>query len=466
VTGLISDYLGSGALAARPADPGVNPGSLAFYAAEDTDQLFRWDFAASAWAEVAAVIPEGPKGDKGDKGDPGADSTVPGPQGPQGEQGVPGPAGPPGGGSSGGSPSLIDKPKVRGGTTNWTDGWGFVLGFPAGTTAGDRAFLYGASTQSPVTPGGWTELARLGNLNGFIATKVLTQEDVTNGVYMDTGGRGWIRGQCVVMVGDSFTFNTPIVSYSNGGVQQFTLAVPEVVGSSDVIAVLSGHRGWGGDSFTPGDNIAASGGELSGVVGALTAPADGTNNITVNNSGAGATFAGAIVCRGKERFIEDAPNDGKAYVRRSGRWVPFRATAPRYRVLNNIPTTGGYFSIAELAFGTASGGLAPLTAYSSGDYTGEYPAANVIDGSATSNWISSASGGEGQWIGYSSADLLGDDPTTVTVRASRIGGEAARMSNNFSVQASTDSGITWTTLWDVSGFPPFADGEQRTFTRP
>jgi hypothetical protein len=52
VTGLISDYLGSGALAARPADPGVNPGSLAFYAAEDTDQVFRWDFAASAWAEV------------------------------------------------------------------------------------------------------------------------------------------------------------------------------------------------------------------------------------------------------------------------------------------------------------------------------------------------------------------------------------------------------------------------------
>lgn len=84
MTGLISDYLGAGPIDSRPANPGVAPGCLAFYSADDTGQVFRWNHAASAWAEMAAAPEPGPPGEKGDKGDQGE----PGPAGPQGEPGT------------------------------------------------------------------------------------------------------------------------------------------------------------------------------------------------------------------------------------------------------------------------------------------------------------------------------------------------------------------------------------------
>ena len=69
MTGLISDYLGAGTLAERPADPGVGPGCLALYAAEDTAQVFRWDSLAADWSEVGAAAAGG--GESGGGGDAG-----------------------------------------------------------------------------------------------------------------------------------------------------------------------------------------------------------------------------------------------------------------------------------------------------------------------------------------------------------------------------------------------------------
>lgn len=103
MTGLISDYLGAGPIASRPADPGVGPGCLALYSADDTGQMFRWNSAASAWDEIAVepdAGPQGPQGVKGDKGDPGE-------PGAKGDKGDPGPPGESSGGGGGGGTTPV-----------------------------------------------------------------------------------------------------------------------------------------------------------------------------------------------------------------------------------------------------------------------------------------------------------------------------------------------------------------------
>src|SRR4051812_4466090 len=49
-SGLVTEYLGAGLLAARPATPSVGPGVLALYYATDTPGMWAWN--GSAWTSV------------------------------------------------------------------------------------------------------------------------------------------------------------------------------------------------------------------------------------------------------------------------------------------------------------------------------------------------------------------------------------------------------------------------------
>ncbi len=63
VSTLITDYIGQGTAASRPASPNTSSGALPFYYETDTQQLYMWDTNASAWKQVslgAAGLPASP----------------------------------------------------------------------------------------------------------------------------------------------------------------------------------------------------------------------------------------------------------------------------------------------------------------------------------------------------------------------------------------------------------------------
>lgn len=53
MTGLITQYLGQGVAASRPATPSVATGGLAFYFATDTEVLSMYDANDAAWQNIA-----------------------------------------------------------------------------------------------------------------------------------------------------------------------------------------------------------------------------------------------------------------------------------------------------------------------------------------------------------------------------------------------------------------------------
>lgn len=61
MTGLITEYMGSGLFAARPATPAVSAGATALYYAEDTGVAYIWDNGANAWDTVGGGGGGGPE---------------------------------------------------------------------------------------------------------------------------------------------------------------------------------------------------------------------------------------------------------------------------------------------------------------------------------------------------------------------------------------------------------------------
>jgi hypothetical protein len=80
-TTLITDYLGRGVAAARPASVAIAANGLAFYEAVDTATLSMWD--GSTWTVIGATGPAGATGPTGPAGAAGATGPT-GPAGPSG----------------------------------------------------------------------------------------------------------------------------------------------------------------------------------------------------------------------------------------------------------------------------------------------------------------------------------------------------------------------------------------------
>jgi len=161
--------------------------------------------------------------------------------------------------------------------------------------------------------------------------------------------------------------------------------------------------------------------------------------------------------------VEDAPADGKPYIRRDGAWVALTGVPGRYRLRTTAVPAGGYTSVAELRFLNASGVIVPnpAQAFASGSFSGEYLPAKTVDGDNATFWISNSQAA-GVTIGYAEQTIFGSaDPTGVRIKASPNGGESTRVPLSFVVEKSEDGGSTWTTLWEVAGIPAFGAAEQR-----
>lgn len=101
-TSLITDYLGIGLFADRPASPPIVSGCMAFYYAVDSNQFFLW--SGVDWREFGATGLQGVQGPKGQPGGvvdawghsapgPAGPAGAPGPQGLTGATGATGPQG-------------------------------------------------------------------------------------------------------------------------------------------------------------------------------------------------------------------------------------------------------------------------------------------------------------------------------------------------------------------------------------
>jgi hypothetical protein len=125
---LITDYLGSGTHAERPATPNIPATGTAFYYETDTTDTFGW--TGSAWVQnlgtTGATGPAGPTGATGATGPTGATGAT-GATGPTGATGATGPAGSSGsGGGSGLFAGLITAPPAAAGWT-WANQGGGTL---------------------------------------------------------------------------------------------------------------------------------------------------------------------------------------------------------------------------------------------------------------------------------------------------------------------------------------------------
>lgn len=136
----------------------------------------------------------------------------------------------------------------------------------------------------------------------------------------------------------------------------------------------------------------------------------------------------------------------------------------RWRVRVTGVQSGNIASICELELRASAGGANLATggyAYASSHYSNTYIPSAAFDGSASTNWAS-ASAGVPAWLAYE----LPSDHTINEVAIKAGTASLEQYPAAFTVQSSSDGGVTWTDEWSVSGIAAWTSGLQRVFTRP
>lgn len=165
--------------------------------------------------------------------------------------------------------------------------------------------------------------------------------------------------------------------------------------------------------------------------------------------------------------VNEAPIDGRTYVRKDAGWVEINPPAenahPYWRILITANQGNGYTGIAELAFTDTPGGVTLTeggTAIASGGLPDQAFNGLPSGGNASSRW--EQNGSSGRWVGYHFTE-------PVAVYEARIMASAeatAQAPKDISFQYS-DNGTDWFTEWTVADIPAWpSDNSYRTYVNP
>ena len=129
--------------------------------------------------------------------------------------------------------------------------------------------------------------------------------------------------------------------------------------------------------------------------------------------------------------------------------------------LDLLTTNSNAFTITEIVFKD----LGDITLTPSGvtaQTTIDGAASNMLDGNTTTLWTSN--GNAETWVDFTFDVPV--DPRSLLMTSAAITGNAIQAPENFNVLGSTDAGVTWTTISNITGSGYWAVTETRTFSLP
>jgi len=138
---------------------------------------------------------------------------------------------------------------------------------------------------------------------------------------------------------------------------------------------------------------------------------------------------------------------------------------PQWRILCIDGQNTSFFGIAEIQMRSSIGGADQSTTGQTifGTERLNFEATLAFDDSPSTEWSADRTEpADTLWLGQdfgSSTDIV------EVVLTARNDGFENQCPQQFDVQSSPD-GVTWTTVWSVTGEPAWASGETRVFTKP
>jgi hypothetical protein len=199
----------------------------------------------------------------------------------------------------------IDKtpPSLRGSSALYYNGSTASVPFPAGSTVGDTAFLFGGHGYDVRAPTGWTTLSNLSgaNYNGNVSMKVLTADDIAAGFAVQTTGGSYLGVSMMAVLVGAVAYRDPIASSRNGGGEPSVLLNVPIAEESDLVLTFATNRGnsLNSTSFSDGALQSISQSESSGFLGAKAVTTTGpfSASFTYVTPGSG-NYQAAVVLKG------------------------------------------------------------------------------------------------------------------------------------------------------------------------
>lgn len=215
-----------------------------------------------------------------------------------------------------GDPPTYTTPVLRGATGDNTSGAAASAILPAGSAAGDRAYLFthGFYGSDDTTLPGWTKIADPGGggggspLYGKAYTKVLDSTDIANGaINFYSHGAGGIGWALAVLVGTATHRTVARAAGSVGNSSTMTLQAPYDTQDGDFVLIFAAVRNWAGINSDTGDLQVRvdNNRKLSNNLSTFEATADGAFTVTWSVTWGGNNFRAIIPLIGTEEGPEE-----------------------------------------------------------------------------------------------------------------------------------------------------------------